>query len=93
MRGGSRSAGRGGGVCRTIRFTLSKPATVQVRFTRRGHTLKKRIRATAHAGSNRVRLSRAGRLRPGAYRLKMVATDTSGAHSKPARARFTAIAP
>ena len=39
-----------------------------------------------------ARLSRTVRLRPGAYRLAMVATDATGAHSNRATVRFTAIA-
>jgi hypothetical protein len=81
----------------TIRFTLSEPASVRLSFTKHGHTLKKRLRFTAHAGVNRIRfaarLSRTARLRPGTYRLTIVATDATGAHSEPATARFTAIAP
>jgi hypothetical protein len=84
----------------TIRFTLSEPATVRLRFTRLGRNgrtraVKKRLRLSADQGLNRIRfaarLSRRVRLRPGAYRLTMIARDASGARSEPATARFRAI--
>jgi hypothetical protein len=84
----------------TIRFTLSKAATVRLRFAKVGKggatpTVKTRVRIKAKPGVNRIRfaarLNRTVRLKPAAYRLTMVATDAAGAHSKPATVRFTAI--
>ena len=80
----------------TIRFLLSEPATVRLRFTRLGRTraVKTSIRLNAGPGLNRIRfaarLSRKVRLRPGAYELTMIATDATGARSAPATARFRA---
>ena len=83
-----------------IRFTLSKAATVRLRFAKLGkdgatRTIKTTVRIKAKPGVNRIRfsgqLSRKVRLKPAAYRLTMVATDATGARSKPATARFTAI--
>jgi adhesin HecA-like repeat protein len=84
----------------TIRFTLSKAATVQLRFARLGRhgkasTVNTRVGIKARRGVNRIRfaarLSRKVRLKPGAYRLTMIATDAAGARSKRATTRFTAI--
>jgi len=86
----------------TIRFRLSKAATVRLRFAKRGRhgatsTVRTRVRIKARRGFNRIRfaarLTRKVRLTPGAYRLIMVATDASGARSKRAMTRFTAIHP
>jgi hypothetical protein len=82
----------------TIRFTLSKPATVRLSFAKLGRhgrasVVRKTVRIKARQGVNRVRfaarLSRKVRLTPGAYRLTMVA---AGAPSTRATTRFTAIA-
>jgi hypothetical protein len=81
----------------TIRFTRSKAATVQLRVAKRGttRTLMTRVRIKANRCVNRIRfaarLSRKVRLKPGAYRLIMVATHASGARSRRATTRFTAI--
>jgi hypothetical protein len=76
-----------------IRFRLSEPARVTLRFDsarsgRRGGVL----RVGAHAGLNTVRF--AGRLTarrsllPGAYRLTLLAKDAAGNAAKPQRTRF-----
>jgi hypothetical protein len=84
----------------TIRFRLSKPATVALRFaklSRNGNarTIKTKVRLKARTRGNRIRfaarLSRKVALKPGAYRLTAVATDKAGTRSKPARTRFTAV--
>ena len=84
----------------TIRFSLSKAATVRLRFAKLGkdgatRTVKTRVRIKAKPGVNRIRfagrLSRKVRLKPAAYRLTMVATDATGARSRSATALFTVI--
>ena len=84
----------------TIRFVLSEPATVQLRFTRLGRhgrtrTVKTKVRIDAAQGLNRIRfaarLSRKVRLTPGAYRLTMFATDAAGARSERATTRFRTV--
>ncbi len=86
----------------TIRFRVSKPATVTLRFaklTNRGKArpVKTQVRVTARKGSNRLRfaarLTRRAALAPGKYRLTAVATDATGARSKRATTRFTAVKP
>jgi hypothetical protein len=84
----------------TIGFRLSKPATITLRFAKltnsgKAHPVKTKVRVNARKGSNRLRfaarLSRRSALAPGKYRLTAVATDATGARSKRATTRFTAV--
>ena len=86
----------------TIRFQLSKRATITLRFAKVGRngtarTLKTKVRIKARKGRNRIRfaarLTRTVALAPGTYRLTAVATSRAGARSKRARTRFTASKP
>ena len=86
----------------TIRFRLSRPAKVTLRFATvtnrdKAHPVKTQVQVTARKGSNRLRfaarLTRRTALAPGKYRLTAVATDATGARSKPATTRFTAVKP
>jgi hypothetical protein len=86
----------------TIRFRLSKPAIVTLRFAKLGRngtarTLRPKLKIKARKGRNRIRfaarLTRNVALTPGAYRVTAVATTKAGARSKQGRARFTAINP
>jgi hypothetical protein len=75
----------------TIKFTLSGPARVELRFSkvgRRGElvTLKTRVKLKAKAGANLSRV----RLGPGRYRVIAVAT-ASGLTSKPATKAFKVV--
>jgi hypothetical protein len=81
---------------------LSKRATITLRFAKlrpngTPRKLSTKVRIKARKGRNRIRfaarLSRRVALKPGAYRLTMVATDAAGNRSKPAKTRFTAINP
>jgi hypothetical protein len=72
-----------------VSFRLSEPATVRLRFRRRGHRAIARRQVAARAGANRVRIA----LRPGRYRLTLVALDRAGARSRPATVRFTLTRP
>ena len=81
----------------TIRFRLSEQATVTLSFARklpsgRYRRVRKKVRVRAHQGLNRLsfhgRLGRHRSLKPGAYRLTVVARDADGVRSKPKRARF-----
>jgi PKD domain len=66
-----------------IRFRLSEPAAVTLRFRRRGgRTAVKRVRGGA--GLNRV----SRRLRSGRWRLTVTAIDQAGNRSRPRTARF-----
>jgi RTX calcium-binding nonapeptide repeat (4 copies) len=71
----------------TIRVTLSRAATVRLRFARlrpggKPRRLKPTVRLSAKPGVNRLRfagrLSRKVRLAPGPYRLTAVAIDAAG---------------
>jgi hypothetical protein len=79
---------------KTIRFRLSRAASVDIRFAkvRRGGKLKRiktRVKFAGHHGANRVKLPRGLRdLKPGAYRVIAVAKAADGRTSKPAKARF-----
>jgi hypothetical protein len=69
-----------------VRFRLTTPATVSLRFAKPGkHTT---IKVNAHTGTNRIRLTHKLKLNPGRYRL--TATATTGQHSDRATTRFTA---
>ncbi len=73
-----------------IRFWLSEPARVTLRF-RSARTVKRRgvLKLNAGAGRNSVRFPRT--LRPGAYRLTVLARDAAGNAAKPARTRFVLL--
>jgi hypothetical protein len=62
-----------------VRFSLSEPAAVTMRVQRRaGRRLRavgRARRAAGRAGANRVALPR---LKPGRYRVAVVATDAAG---------------
>jgi hypothetical protein len=81
----------------TIRFRLSEPARVTLRFTRRlaGKRVKRArgaIKASAHDGLNRIRfkgrLSDEQRLRPGRWSVTLKATDAAGNRAEPQSRRF-----
>jgi hypothetical protein len=81
----------------TIRFSLSEQATVTLSFARklaggRYRRVRTKVRLRVHQGLNRVsfhgRLTRRRSLKPGAYRLTVVARDADGVRSKPKRAGF-----
>jgi hypothetical protein len=76
----------------TIRYELSEAATVVARIERTGtKRLAGTLRRTGHGGSNRIAFSgRIGRkaLRPGAYRLRVTATDAAGNRSVAQVVRF-----
>jgi hypothetical protein len=83
-----------------ISFTLSRAATLQLRFERvaggRFKRVRGKVRIAAPAGVDRLRfegrLDGGGRLRRGAYRLTAVAIDAAGRRSGPQRARFRIVA-
>lgn len=62
-----------------IRFSLSEPARVELRFTRRAgrRTRTVTVRAAGRAGMNTVAVPRR-RLSPATWRLRVVATDAAG---------------
>jgi hypothetical protein len=80
-----------------IRYTLSEPATVTLRFQRlrRGRRVEAgTLRRAGRAGANRVAFSgRIGRraLRRGTYRLIVTAVDAAGNRSQPRRTRFRVV--
>jgi hypothetical protein len=82
-----------------IRFVLTEPASVTIRFERRVGKRYARvsgsIRQRAGAGSSRIsfsgRLSRRVSLRPGGYRATLTATDAAGNVSRTVSARFTVV--
>jgi hypothetical protein len=85
----------------TIRFRLSEPARVRVRFARAragGRFVRARgsLRLQAPAGLSRVRfqgrISHRRSLPPGRYRLTIVAVDAAGNRAARRRARFTVLA-
>jgi DNA-binding beta-propeller fold protein YncE len=84
----------------TFRYTLSEPAAVTVAFQRalRGRGPRRRagtLSRTGQTGPNRLAFSgRIGRrkLRPGAYRAVVTATDSSGNRSRAAVVRFRIVA-
>ena len=59
---------------RSLRFRISEPATVHVSVLRGGRVVR-RITVHARAGVNAVALRS---LRPGRYRVALVATDAAG---------------
>ncbi len=82
-----------------IRFRLSEAARVTYTFRRRAGRRYVRagtLRRAGRAGRNRLRfygrLSRRRALRPGAYRLVVVATDSAGQRSARRTASFTLLA-
>jgi chitodextrinase len=78
----------------SVRFNLSRPAKVDVRFAKvakhgKVKSIKTRLKAGGKKGANKVLLPRKLRhLKPGSYRLTAVATAADGGTSKPAKARF-----
>jgi hypothetical protein len=82
-----------------ISFRLSKDARVTLKFTRkRGRryvSVKGGVALRAKAGRVRIRfqgrLDGKARLHRGRHRLRLVATDTGGRRSKPARAAFRVV--
>jgi PKD domain len=79
-----------------IRFRLSEPARVTLRFAS-ARTGRRRgsLRINGRAGANTVRfagrLSRRRTLRPGLYRLAVLATDGAGNRAATKRTRFTLL--
>jgi hypothetical protein len=78
----------------TVRFTISEPARVRLGFAKRKG---KRYRAagsltrTVKAGAVKLTFRRRA-LKPGRYRLTVVATDAAGRRSKAVRATFRVVA-
>lgn len=70
-----------------VAFRLSEPASVLIDLER-GEDLVRTIRRGGRGGANSVRISTRG-LRPGRYRVTLVATDSQGNQSRLARRRFT----
>ena len=74
-----------------IAFTLSEAASVAGEVTAAGRGRRsaaaRALRIQGRAGSNAFRFRGAG-LKPGRYRLSLVATDAAGNRSEPASARF-----
>jgi hypothetical protein len=88
----ARLSSRGG----QIRFRLSEPARVTLRFTSaRTGKLGGRVRLSGRAGVNSVRfagrVSRRKTLRPGVYRLSVRAADAAGNRSAAKGTRFTLL--
>jgi hypothetical protein len=88
----ARLAARGG----QIRFRLSEPALVTLRFDSSPSGRRKGVlRLKARAGLNTVRfagrLARRRALRPGAYRLTVLAKDAAGNAASTKRARFALL--
>jgi PKD domain len=88
----ARLSARGG----PIRFRLSEPAHVTLRFSSaRSGKRKGMLQLNGRAGLNTVRfagrLSRRRTLSPGAYRLTAVAVDAAGNVARPGRTRFTLL--
>jgi hypothetical protein len=75
----------------TFSFRLDQPATVALRFKRRGHKAGTLTRA-GHAGANHVRfagrLSAKKRLAPGRYTVRITATNSAGRRSSSRRLKF-----
>jgi hypothetical protein len=75
-----------------FRFTLDRPAAVQLRFARGGARAVGTLRVDGRPGPNRVRFAgrvSGKRLRPGRYTVTLVAIDASGAASSASVLRFT----
>ena len=88
----ARVSARGG----QIRFRLSEPARVTLRFaSARTGKLRGRVRLNGRAGLNTVRfagrVSRRKTLRPGVYRLSVRAADAAGNRSATKGPRFTLL--
>ena len=83
-----------------LRFTVTEDATVALRFERRAGKAWKQlpgtVRVKVRAGKRGVRfagaLSKKTRLRPGRYRVTLVASDAAGNRSPARRATFSLIA-
>lgn len=73
-----------------IRFTLSEPARVELRFTRRAgrRTRTVRLRVAGRAGRNTVSIPRR-RLSPARWRLTIAATDAAGNRAASAARQVT----
>jgi hypothetical protein len=72
-------------------FSLSQPADLRLRITRLRHgkpgPVVRTADRTGRQGSNSLKLP-TGRLRPGAYRLTLIATNSIGLSSTPVHTRF-----
>jgi hypothetical protein len=82
---------RGG---KAVRFRLSEPASVMLRFTRIGTARPaRRIRMSGRPGANELRLRGclARALRPGSYRVRVSARDTAGNQARPRVARLVLL--
>lgn len=81
--------------CRTtgasLRLTLSEDAGLKVRIERAGRQVRS-VELSARAGRRSVRLAGRG-LRPGRYRVSVVATDAAGNRSQAATTRLTVRSP
>jgi hypothetical protein len=74
---------------RRVRFRLSEQARVTLRFaSARTGKRQRLLRLQGRLGANSVRLPRRRALRPGAYRLTVLAKDAAGNAAKPKRTRF-----
>jgi CSLREA domain-containing protein len=79
----------------TFSYRLSEAATVTFTVKRRGGRMKaKTFRVASSAGANKHRFSgrfRKKALRPGRYRVTLVARDAAGHASKPKRLNFSVV--
>jgi len=66
---------------REVRFRLSEAATVKLRIRGQGRT--RRVKITAPAGKQRIRLPRGVRRHAGRYKVRAVAIDSAGQRSAP----------
>ena len=80
-----------------IRLSLSEAASVELSFVRlrpgkRALRVRRRVRLNAAEGVNRIRfqgrLTRRIALKPGRYRMTLIARDAPGQRSAPRRLRF-----
>ena len=72
-----------------LRLQLSEAARLEVRYVRAGtkaHTVTKRI-VSGKAGANAISVRRW--MRPGRYRVSILAIDAAGNASRPARLQLT----
>jgi hypothetical protein len=81
-----------------ISFKLNGPAAVTLTFQKRkGKKYKKagKLKLSGHSGTNKLRfagrLSKKKKLKPGKYRLVLVATDSTGHKSKKVKRKFKVV--
>ncbi|HET8536186.1 MAG TPA: choice-of-anchor Q domain-containing protein, partial [Solirubrobacteraceae bacterium] len=78
----------------TVRFTITTAASVKLSFAKRkGKRYRPAGSLTRRVNAGRAKLTfRRRALKPGRYRLTLVATDVGGQRSKPVRATFRVVA-